>query len=65
MSAFLWSELLHAGTCGLGLRPSEFWALTPAELALLLGRDAGDGPLNRDRLQALSRAFPDHKEAME
>ena len=32
MSAFDWPGLMRAGICGLGLRPAEFWALTPAEL---------------------------------
>ncbi|MEM6824044.1 MAG: rcc01693 family protein [Pseudomonadota bacterium] len=59
MSAVDWLSLMRAGLRGLGLKPSEFWALTPAEFALLLGRDANDGPLDRARLEALSRAFPD------
>ena len=58
---FDWPSLMRAGVRGLGLRPREFWALTPAELALMLGREAGDGPLDRARLEALSRAFPDDK----
>ncbi len=35
MSQFDWPSLLRAGVRGLGLRPAEFWALTPAELHLL------------------------------
>jgi uncharacterized phage protein (TIGR02216 family) len=44
---------------GLGLRPEEFWKLTPAELALMLGDPAGAVPLGRARLDELRRAFPD------
>ncbi len=42
---FDWPGLMRAGMRGLGLRPAEFWALTPAELRLMLGeeRAAGDG----------------------
>ena len=55
-----WPGLLRAGLRGLGLKPAEFWALTPAELALMLGLDAGAAPMGRDRLAALMAAFPDH-----
>ncbi|MEL6587049.1 MAG: phage tail assembly chaperone, partial [Pseudomonadota bacterium] len=34
---FDWPLLMQAGLRGLGLKPSEFWNLTPAELAFLLG----------------------------
>ncbi|WP_425466770.1 phage tail assembly chaperone [Pararhodobacter zhoushanensis] len=45
---------------GLGLRPIEFWALTPAELMIMLGRDeaAGSG-FTRARLDALLARYPD------
>jgi uncharacterized phage protein (TIGR02216 family) len=43
----------------LGLRPVEFWALTPAELRLMLGQAGGVRPMARDGLEALLRAFPD------
>jgi uncharacterized phage protein (TIGR02216 family) len=62
VTGFDWPVLMRAGMRGLGLQPEAFWRLTPAELALLLGRDAREGPLNRDRLEALSRAFPDRTE---
>lgn len=54
-----WPGLMRAGMRGLGLKPHEFWALTPAELWLLLGPDAGDMPMGRQRLDELSRNFPD------
>lgn len=38
----------------LGWRPAEFWAATPAELALSLGlEDAGDAPLSRAEIVQL------------
>lgn len=54
-----WRALMRAGLCHLRLPPTVFWALTPAELRLMLGQDSGDRPLARDGLQALMRAFPD------
>lgn len=59
MTRFDWPGLLRAGLCGVGLRPEEFWRLTPAELMLMLGRDMAAAPLSRDRLDELARAFPD------
>lgn len=59
MSAVDWPALMRAGLRGLGLRPAEFWALTPAELELMLGSPAGVAPLGRDRLAALMQAWPD------
>lgn len=51
--------MLRAGVRGLGLRPDEFWALTPAELHLLLG--GGSAPLGRSGLDALMAAYPDKR----
>ncbi|GIX13157.1 MAG: hypothetical protein KatS3mg118_1116 [Paracoccaceae bacterium] len=50
-----WSRLLRLGIRGLGLRPDEFWALTPAEFLLLAGLDGGGGPgaMTRARLAEL------------
>ncbi|MHA7873880.1 phage tail assembly chaperone [Roseivivax sp.] len=42
-----------------GLSPERFWALTPAELRLILGARAGPPPMGRARLDALMHAFPD------
>ncbi len=54
-----WPGLMRAGLLGLGLRPDEFWRLTPAELRIMLGVDGPAAPLNRARLEELARAFPD------
>lgn len=54
-----WPGLMRAGLRGLGLSPEAFWRLTPAELAILLGAEAGAGPLTRARLEDLARQWPD------
>lgn len=59
MAGFDWPALMRAGIRGLGLRPEEFWRLTPAELMIMLGGDAGGAPLSRARLDELARAYPD------
>ncbi|MCF2903543.1 phage tail assembly chaperone [Octadecabacter sp. CECT 8868] len=56
---FDWPVLLRVALKGLGLKPDEFWALTPAEFWLLLGDDAGAMPMGRNRLDELSRSYPD------
>ena len=59
MTAFDWPGLMRAGMGALGLRPDEFWRLTPAELVLMLGDPAQAAPLDRARLMELARAWPD------
>ena len=59
MSGIDWPGLLRAGLGGLGLRPAQFWALTPAELRMMLGPPEGGRPLDRGRLDELMAAFPD------
>ena len=54
-----WPGLMRAGLGGLGLAPEAFWRLTPVELRIMLGVDAGAAPLTRARLDELARAFPD------
>ena len=54
-----WPGLLRVGLRGLGLRPGEFWRLTPAELAVMLGEAAGAPPLTRARLAELAARWPD------
>lgn len=60
-TGFDWPGLMRAGLKGLGLSPGEFWALTPAELRLLLGKDGATAPLARARLDELLEAYPDAK----
>ncbi len=60
MSGFDWPALLRAGLVGLRLKPAEFWALTPAELRMMLGHGgAENGPLSRKGLDALLALYPD------
>ncbi|SEK37928.1 phage conserved hypothetical protein [Roseovarius azorensis] len=61
---FDWPALMRAGMHGLGLRPAEFWALTPVELRLMLGERQGVQPMARAGLEALLRTFPDEQGAM-
>jgi len=56
---FDWPVLMRAGMRGLGLTPDQFWALTPAELQLLVGAQPGSGPMGRARLDELLAAYPD------
>lgn len=58
---FDWPALMRAGVQGLGLRPAEFWALTPAELRLMLGEGRGPRPMARAGFDALLAAFPDER----
>ncbi|CTQ34235.1 rcc01693 family protein [Jannaschia rubra] len=57
-----WPGLMAAGMRHLGLRPAEFWSLTPAELAFLLGQGDGRLPMDRAGLDALAARFPDKSE---
>ena len=50
---------MRAGLLGLRLQPAQFWALTPAELRMMLGQGAADAPMNRAGLAALEAAYPD------
>lgn len=57
--SFDWPGLMRAGMLGLKLTPGQFWALTPAELLLMLGLDGARPPMARARLEELARAYPD------
>ena len=54
-----WPGLMRVGMAGLGLRPEQFWRLTPAELALLLGDPSALRPMGRSRLDDLRSQWPD------
>lgn len=57
-----WPGLMRAGLRGLALTPAEFWRLTPVELLVMLGLEAGPAPITRARLEELARAFPDGRQ---
>jgi len=59
MTTFAWPHLMRAGLHRLHLHPDQFWTLTPAELALMLGHGGGRAPMTRAGLEALEGAFPD------
>ncbi|SOC07692.1 rcc01693 family protein [Rhodobacter maris] len=58
-----WAGLMRAGIGGLRLSPAVFWALTPAELALMLG--PGTAPMSRAGLAALAQRWPDRSAGTE
>ena len=59
---FDWAGLMRAGLQGLGLTPAQFWALTPAELLIMLGEPGQAAPMGRAGLDALAARFPDRKD---
>ncbi len=63
--SFDWPGLMRLGLSRLALRPAEFWALTPAELQLMLGPVGDTGPLLSEGLAALMAAYPDTEKGAE
>jgi uncharacterized phage protein (TIGR02216 family) len=60
VNEFDWAGLLRLGLGRLGLKPAEFWALTPVELLIMLGLDASGGvAMGRARFDELLAQFPD------
>lgn len=59
MSGLDWPGLLRMGLGVLRLQPAQFWALTPAELMLMLGLGQGAAPMDRARFEMLARRHPD------
>ena len=62
MTLIDWVGLMRAGLHGLRLPPAVFWALTPAELRMMLGAEQIVPPLTRARLAELAAAFPDRRD---
>ncbi|WP_343207566.1 rcc01693 family protein [Aliiroseovarius lamellibrachiae] len=62
---FDWPQLMRLGFTKLGLRPAEFWALTPNELMVMLGQEAHGAPSMRARLDELLAQYPDDPPAHE
>lgn len=50
---------MRAGLYQLRLTPGDFWALTPAELQIMLVQTKAAMPMGRSQLDALLRDFPD------
>ncbi len=59
MNGLDWPALMRAGLHELRLTPAHFWALTPLELQMMLGRESGTPPVTRARLEELAARFPD------
>lgn len=59
MSGLDWPGLMQAGLQGLRLEPGVFWALTPAELQVMLGPAQSVAPLLQTRLDSLMAEWPD------
>ena len=56
-----WQGLMRVGLHHLRLKPSEFWALAPFELEVMLGTAGALRPMQRSQFDALLRDFPDLK----
>ena len=54
---------MRLGLHRLGLAPAVFWDLTPAELMIMAGLDAGPETVTRARFEALCAQYPDATEA--
>ncbi|MCM2561038.1 phage tail assembly chaperone [Lutimaribacter sp. EGI FJ00015] len=65
MSVLDWPGMMRAGLVGLRLAPDQFWALTPAELMVMLGKGASAPPMGRHRLEEMLAAFPDTRKGVQ
>ena len=65
MSKLDWAGLMRSGMHGLGLAPEVVWRLSPAELALMLGVEPGSVSMDRAKLEAMARAWPDRTDLQE
>ncbi len=61
MKRFDWPALMRLGLGALRLPPDRFWALTPAELALMAGVD-GTQVMDRSGLAELMAMYPDKED---
>lgn len=57
-AGLLRAALLPPALGGLGLSPKQFWALSPIEVQLMLGRESA-AAMTRARLTELARQYPD------
>ena len=60
MSGINWDHWLTTAVHHHGLSLDVFWAMTPAELMMVLGMKEDRGPMGRDRLAELCAQFPDN-----
>lgn len=57
-----WAAMRYRALRDLGLKPAEFWALTPVEFLEMLGIDVDQAPMGRAVFQQLCRDFPDGRD---
>jgi len=57
-----WPAMMRVGMGELKLRPAAFWALSPAELMVLVNPPEVQRPMGRSGFEALISAFPDEKD---
>jgi uncharacterized phage protein (TIGR02216 family) len=62
MNRLAWPQLMRLGLSDLGLRPDDFWSLTPVELMLMAGLGETRPCLTRDAFLDLAGRFPDRIE---
>lgn len=60
MNQFNWPAMLRIGLHQLGLKPDEFWALTPLEFLIISGLEGRQlAMMTRADLTGLQARFPD------
>ena len=58
---FPWSDVYRLGVLELRLSPEDFWALSPRELAILLGAMPADQRAMRAEMVSLMNLYPDKR----
>lgn len=59
MSGFDWPAMLQVALRDMGLKPNEFWGLTPAEFLTMSGLGNRGYAMGRSDFSALMARFPD------
>ena len=59
MSSFDWGSLREVALRDLRLLPVDFWKLTPAEFAVMVGRSGHVSAMGRAKLDELMGLYPD------
>jgi len=60
MSGFNWAAMMRIGLHQMGLKPDEFWRLTPLEFLIITGLEGQtSAAMTRADLAGLCARFPD------
>ncbi len=60
MNGFDWPAMMRVGLHQMGLKPEEFWGLTPLEFLIISGlEERGSVAMTRAELAGLCAEFPD------